>query len=114
MELFRKNIDPRCAYCQKGQQINELEVICKTADGFKVAEEDLKLRGPGDFFGNRQHGLPAFRLADLSNDLQIFERARRAAEETFRRDPDLTLPEHAPLRARVMALLQDESGVKRN
>ncbi len=103
-----------CILMRKGPRTPRLEVICNTADGFKVAEEDLKLRGPGDFFGNRQHGLPAFRLADLSNDLQIFERARQAAEETFRRDPDLTLPEHAPLRARVMALLQDESGVKRN
>ena len=103
-----------CILMRKGPRTPRLEVICGTSDGFKVAEEDLKLRGPGDFFGNRQHGLPAFRLADLSGDLQVFERARQAAERTFRRDPDLQLPEHAVLRAKVMALLQDESGIKRN
>ena len=99
---------------RKGSRTPRLEVICGTSDGFKVAEEDLKLRGPGDFFGNRQHGLPAFRLADLSADLRIFELARTAAEETFRRDPGLELPEHTALRDHVMALLKDESGVKRN
>ncbi len=103
-----------CILMRKGPRTPRLDVICGTNDGFKVAEEDLKLRGPGDFFGNRQHGLPAFRLADLSGDLKVFEYARRAAEETFRRDPDLSLPEHAALRERVMALLQDESGIKRN
>ncbi|MBR5285245.1 MAG: ATP-dependent DNA helicase RecG [Clostridia bacterium] len=103
-----------CILMRKGSRTPRLDVICKTADGFKVAEEDLKLRGPGDFFGNRQHGLPAFRLADLSADLRVFEQARTAAEETFRRDPGLELPEHAALRTRVMSLLQDESGIKRN
>ena len=99
---------------RKGPRTPRLDIICNTTDGFRVAEADLKLRGPGDFFGDRQHGLPAFRLADLSGDLRLFEQARRAAEETFRRDPDLRLPEHAALRGRVEAMLREENGGRRN
>lgn len=103
-----------CILMRKGPKIPRLEVICQTSDGFKVAEEDLKLRGPGDFFGQRQHGLPAFRLADLSNDISLFEYARRAAEETFRKDPSLSLLENAPLKKRVTDLLIGDGGVKLN
>ena len=103
-----------CILMRKGPRTPRLDIICNTTDGFRVAEADLKLRGPGDFFGDRQHGLPAFRLADLSGDLRLFEQARRAAEETFRRDPDLRLPEHAALRGRVEAMLREENGARRN
>ena len=103
-----------CILMRKGKRIPRLDVICNTSDGFKVAEEDLRLRGPGDFFGQRQHGLPAFQLADLSSDLTMFEQARRAAEETFRRDPDLSLPENAVLSEKVKAMLTDEGGIKLN
>lgn len=93
-----------CILMRKGPRVPRIEVICNTSDGFKIAEEDLRLRGPGDFFGHRQHGLPAFKLADLSKDMNLFERARTAAEETFRLDPTLERPENAELKRRVAAL----------
>lgn len=70
-----------------------LRVIEATHDGFALAEEDLKLRGPGEFFGTRQSGLPDLKVAKLG-DVRVLERAREAAQELFERDPDLKLPEH--------------------
>ena len=58
-----------------------LKALCATTDGFRIAEEDLKLRGPGDFFGARQHGLPAFRIGNLASDLTLLKQAQQAAEE---------------------------------
>ena len=72
-----------------------LRVMCETNDGFKIAESDLKLRGPGDFFGSRQHGLPALRVADLEADSETMMRASEAAAELFRDDPTLSSPEYA-------------------
>ncbi|MFQ5341364.1 MAG: ATP-dependent DNA helicase RecG [Anaerolineae bacterium] len=77
-----------------------LDIVAKTHDGFRLAEEDLKLRGPGEFFGTRQSGLPDLKAAKLS-DVRILERARAEAMEIFRRDPDLSTPEHALLVKRV-------------
>ena len=73
-------------------------VLCETTDGFKIADADLKLRGPGDFFGKRQHGLPALRLADLLRDTGLLVTVRRAAEQLLQTDPTLEMPEHAALR----------------
>ena len=67
-----------------------LKVMTKTADGFKIAEEDLRLRGPGDFFGQRQHGLPGLRVADIGCDTQLLREAQQAAEALMVRDPNLT------------------------
>ncbi len=67
-----------------------LKIMAKTSDGFKIAEEDLKLRGPGDFFGQRQHGLPALKVADLSCDTALLKEAQNAAHELLRIDPDLS------------------------
>ena len=66
-----------------------LQVMTKTTDGFKIAEEDLRLRGPGDFFGQRQHGLPALKVADLSCDMALLQEARAAAETLMEQDPAL-------------------------
>ncbi len=66
-----------------------LKVMAKTSDGFKIAEEDLKLRGPGDFFGQRQHGLPALKVADLSCDMALLKEAQAAAHKLLRHDPEL-------------------------
>ena len=82
-----------------------LDVLCRTNDGFRVAEEDLRLRGPGDFFGNRQHGLPAMHIADLGGDMKIMQQAQQAASELLRADPDLSAPEHTALRESVNRLL---------
>lgn len=77
-----------------------LDIVQDTQDGFRLAEEDLKLRGPGEFFGTRQSGLPDLKAAKLS-DVRILETARAEALEIFRRDPGLSAPEHALLRDRV-------------
>ncbi len=77
-----------------------LDIVANTQDGFRLAEEDLKLRGPGEFFGTRQSGLPDLKAAKLS-DVHILEIARAEAMEIFRRDPDLSAPEHALLLERV-------------
>jgi ATP-dependent DNA helicase RecG len=79
-----------------------LRVIESTQDGFRLAEEDLKLRGPGEFFGTRQSGLPDLKVARLS-DVQILEEARQIAQEIFARDPELNQPEHQLLAQRVQA-----------
>jgi ATP-dependent DNA helicase RecG len=77
-----------------------LEAMERTQNGFELAEEDLKLRGPGEFFGTRQSGLPDLVVAQLS-DVATLEQARGAAEELFARDSDLSAPDHQGLRAAI-------------
>ena len=85
-----------------------LRVMTRTNDGFQIAEEDLRLRGPGDFLGQRQHGLPALHLADLSCDARLLEEARAAAGNLLEQDPDLAA--HPAIRQRVQALLEKNAG----
>ena len=66
-----------------------LKILTQTNDGFRLAEEDLRLRGPGDFFGVRQHGLPGLRVADLGCDTQLLQSAQKSAEALLREDPEL-------------------------
>ena len=82
------------------QGVERLRIMESTADGFVLAEKDLEMRGPGEFFGVRQHGLPELRVAKLS-DTGILEMARREALKLFEQDPDLSLPEHRDLSASV-------------
>jgi len=81
-----------------------LRVLVQTSDGFAVAEEDLRLRGPGDFFGSRQHGLPEMHIADLFGSMDMVEEARTAAKAVIERDPELADPELAPLRNHIRTL----------
>jgi ATP-dependent DNA helicase RecG len=83
-----------------------LDILCKTNDGFKVAEEDLRLRGPGDFFGSRQSGLPEMHVADLGADTQILQRAQQAALVLLEDDPELAQPENEALRQQVERLFR--------
>lgn len=78
-----------------------LDVMCKTGDGFKIAEEDLKIRGPGDFFGSRQHGLPEMKIADLSYDMDILRSAQKAALDIIKEDPKLEKAENLKLSERI-------------
>ena len=84
-----------------------LEVIAKTTDGFKVAEEDLKLRGPGDFFGYRQSGLPMLKMADMMTDIKLLELAKKACSEILEEDPRLSKPENAALSRNIQKLLEE-------
>jgi len=85
---------------ENAEQNPRLKVVVDTHDGFVLAEEDLKLRGPGEFFGTRQSGLPDLKVAKLS-DLAVLEAARRQAQAIFLDDPQLHAPEHAALAAQV-------------
>ena len=84
-----------------------LKVMTRTNNGFEISQEDLQLRGPGDFFGQRQHGLPTLKIADLACDMQLLEEAQSAARALLRRDEDLSRPEHRPLLERVRELFHD-------
>jgi ATP-dependent DNA helicase RecG len=83
-----------------------LKIMCETNDGFKISEEDLKLRGPGDFFGSRQHGLPEMRIANLAADMDVLTKAQAAAAEVLKRDPELALPEYRLLKERINELFE--------
>ena len=78
-----------------------LKVMKETCDGFVIAKEDLKLRGAGDFFGYRQHGMPSLGLADLLEDTALFAKAQAAAAEILQADPGLQKPEHAVLKRQI-------------
>ena len=85
-----------------------LRVLAGTNDGFEIAEEDLRLRGPGDFFGRRQHGLPQLKVADFAADVALLQEAKGAAESLVAADPDLSAPEHRTLRRRVREMFETE------
>ena len=88
-----------------------LRTLASTTDGFRIAEEDLKLRGPGDFFGSRQHGLPQLKVADFSGDMRVLRQAQDAAQALLAQDRSLSRPEHAPLLERVRELFSETPGI---
>ena len=92
------------------ETIQRLKALCKTTDGFQIAEEDLKLRGPGDFFGSRQSGLPAFRMADLSFDLGLLKQAQQASAQWIEEEGTQDTPEANALRSRVAVLFSRAEG----
>ena len=81
-----------------------IKVMETTTDGFKIADEDLKLRGPGEFFGSRQHGLPEMKIADMLEDRSTLEETQRAAKEIMAHDPELSSPESAALKNEIQRL----------
>ncbi len=87
-----------------------LRAFCKTTDGFKIAEEDLRIRGPGDFFGSRQSGLPDMNIASFATDLDMLKTAQQAAKELLEDDPELSRPENAVLRQSVTRMLMKNRG----
>lgn len=89
---------------QNEEAVRRLKVLAETNDGFRIANEDLQLRGPGDFFGNRQHGLPELKLADLANDMALLTAAQEAARRITDTDPALSLPQHRLLALEVARL----------
>lgn len=83
-----------------------IDTMVRTADGFEIANEDLRLRGPGDFFGSKQHGLPELKIADMSSDVDILQETRLLSAEILEDDPKLTKPENAGLRKLVTRLFE--------
>jgi ATP-dependent DNA helicase RecG len=95
---------------RNGETLQRLKALCKTNDGFRIAEADLELRGPGDFFGSRQSGLPAFRVADLSCDLKTLKQAQEASARWIDESGTADTPEAVALRARISELFQRAEG----
>ena len=88
-----------------GVSAERLDALVKESDGFRISEEDLKLRGPGDFFGSRQHGLPTLHIADLSASLDVLKEAQAEAARLLAEDPSLS--GHPALRRRVESIFQN-------
>jgi ATP-dependent DNA helicase RecG len=88
-----------------------LKALCATNDGFQIAEEDLRLRGPGDFFGKRQHGLPQLKVADFAADMELLKEAREAAQELVAADPGLKRPAHRLLKKKVRELFEENGAL---
>lgn len=84
--------------------ITRLKVLSRTTDGFAISEQDLKLRGPGDFFGSRQHGLPKLKIADMAEDFAVVGKAQAAARDIHDADAMLAKPEHKELLALTQKL----------
>lgn len=95
---------------RSGDTKRRLDVIKNNTDGFKIADEDLKLRGPGDFLGSRQHGLPDMKIADIFADRETLHSAGKEAEELLRRDPMLHDAENAGLRSEITELFRRLNG----
>ncbi|NLM60812.1 MAG: ATP-dependent DNA helicase RecG [Clostridiales bacterium] len=85
--------------------LSRLSIMTNTNDGFVISEEDLKLRGPGDFFGDRQHGIPKLKIADLADNADTLREAAYAALELLNDDPELTSPENMKLRKAVFEMI---------
>ena len=90
---------------------SRLGAMTSTNDGFEIAELDLQLRGPGEFFGTRQHGLPEFKLADITNEMALLQQAKDDALELLNRDPHLRAKEHQNLRDALKEQIGDTIGL---
>jgi ATP-dependent DNA helicase RecG len=107
--LADRKYDPDGRITPRGDPLSgltqrRLRVMQEQSDGFAIAEEDLLLRGPGEIYGTRQHGMPDFRLARMVRDVGVLEEAREAAQSLAERDPELRRAEHRALCALVAAM----------
>ncbi len=98
-----------CILISEADETERLNVLASTSDGFKIADEDLKLRGPGDFFGSRQHGLPEMKIANMMTDGEAIREAHTAAENLLKKNPALSGEEFALLRNEVNRLFSGGS-----
>lgn len=102
-----------CIFMSKSGQketMQRLSVLNRSNDGFQIAEEDLKLRGPGDFFGFRQSGVMNFRIGDIFTDAEILKSAAALADRIIAEDKDLSLPCHRAMKERLSAYMQNQFG----
>ncbi len=91
-------------YALSEEASKRADIMEQTTDGFKIAEADLEMRGPGEFLGTRQSGLPGFRMANLVRDVKLLQLARDAAFKLIEKDPELAKVEHIPLRKKLEEL----------
>ncbi|MBX9448491.1 MAG: ATP-dependent DNA helicase RecG, partial [Taibaiella sp.] len=106
-----------CILLTSGKMSNEsrqrMKIMEHTQDGFKIAEEDLRMRGPGDIFGTKQSGSAVdFKLADIINDIELIAVTRDMAKEILSRDPDLQNPLNQPLRRLLVFYTDKATGLK--
>jgi ATP-dependent DNA helicase RecG len=92
---------------QSDEARRRVEVMCETTDGFRIAEEDLRLRGPGEFFGTRQHGMPELRLGNVVDDYDLLRLARKEAFAWIEADPALAKPDSLPIRRALVKRFKD-------
>ncbi|MBQ9078759.1 MAG: ATP-dependent DNA helicase RecG, partial [Ruminococcus sp.] len=88
--------------------VKRMKIMSSTTDGFKISEEDLKMRGPGDFFGSAQHGLPPLKIADIACNMELMNMAQNCARELLSADPTLSKPEHRALKMDVLRLFEKD------
>lgn len=105
--IGRGSCDSTCVLlsdAQNEEATERFKILCETTDGFKISQRDLELRGPGDFFGSRQHGLPDMHIANLMTDTRTLYEAQKVAKEIIDSDPKLTSPENLGLKNEVERL----------
>ena len=95
---------------QNEEAAARMKIMCQTNNGFTIAEEDLRLRGPGNFFGNEQHGLPKMKIADLRTNMEMLSDVQNCARAILEKDPTLRLHEHRMLRSEIRLLFQKVGG----
>lgn len=93
---------------------SRLDIMCRTNDGFLIADKDLEIRGPGDFFGSRQHGLPELKIADFTSNMDIVRQSKQACEMILKDDPDLIAPQNRPLAQAVAELFDKKHNLSLN
>lgn len=94
---------------QSPDTLQRLSVLCKTTDGFQIADEDLRLRGPGDFFGAKQHGLPELKIADMMEDIEVLHRTGELARRILKEDISLESQQNIGLKKAVERLFDSSS-----
>ncbi len=88
--------------------VKRMKIMSSTTDGFKISEEDLKMRGPGDFFGSAQHGLPPLKIADIATSTELMHEAQSCADKLLSEDPELSDPQNKALKMDVMRLFSKD------
>ncbi len=113
----RGNAKSTCIFISASDSVNtisRLKALCSTADGFKIAEEDLKQRGPGNFLGKEQHGLPNLKIADIITDRELLEKATLAADKIYKSDPTLSEVNHLLIRDEVSYIFEQSGKIEFN